>query len=102
MPYQKSLYNLLIPYPDGRTIIFNAFSGALGLFQPDTLQRYHENKLSAEEEQTLVKKGILIPEGTDEKSLISSRSRKRNPSQQGEANSPLDHFGLQCTLLLLL
>ena len=70
MPYQKSLYNLLVPYPDGRTIIFNAFSGALGLFQPDALQRYHENKLSAEEEQTLVKKGILVPEGTDEKSLI--------------------------------
>ncbi len=56
MPYQKSLYNLLVPYPDGRTIIFNAFSGALGLFQPGALQRYHENKLSAEEEQTLVKK----------------------------------------------
>ena len=70
MPYQKSLYNLLVPYPDGRTIIFNAFSGALGLFQPDTLRRYQENKLSAEEEQTLVKKGILVPEGTDEKSLI--------------------------------
>ena len=70
MPYQKSLYNLLVPYPDGRTIIFNAFSSALGLFQPDTLRRYQENKLSAEEEQTLVKKGILVPEGTDEKSLI--------------------------------
>ena len=70
MPYQKSLYNLLVPYPDGRTIIFNAFSGALGLFQPDTLRRYHENKLSAEEEQTLVKKEIL---NSDSFAIVSTR-----------------------------
>ena len=76
MNYKKSLYNLLIPYTNNETIIFNSFSGAIGKFDKDTLNHYEENQFSETEIEILSKKGILIPVDLDEKSKINSDRKK--------------------------
>lgn len=72
MNYKPSQYNLFVPYTDARTIVFNAFSGATGLFDADTMRRYSDGALSPEETDTLVKKGVLVPADCDEKAQIDA------------------------------
>lgn len=76
MNYKKSLYNLLIPYTNNETIIFNSFTGAIGKLDKNTLKHYNENQFSETEIEILSKKGILIPVDLDEKSKINSERKK--------------------------
>lgn len=56
----ESDYNLFIPYDNEHDIVFNTFSGAIGLFDKELVQRFNEGRLSEKETSTLLEKGILI------------------------------------------
>lgn len=66
MKYKKSKYNVFVPYENDETIIFNTYTGAMGKFDKDTLDRYNKNKLTSEEINTLVKKGVFIEKNKKE------------------------------------
>lgn len=70
MDYKKSQYNLFVPYNDSMTIIFNTYSGAIGLFDQETMLRYNTDTLFPEEKELLIKKGVIIPYDRNEKNEI--------------------------------
>ncbi len=65
--YKKSNYNIFVPYKENKTIIYNGLSGAVGIFDDKTLNNYNNDTLSIDEQNILLKKGILIDENFDEK-----------------------------------
>lgn len=70
--FKKSNYNIFVPYDNGDTIVFNPLSGAIGLFDMATLDKYHSNQLNESEINMLKEKGILIPYEYDELEKINS------------------------------
>lgn len=74
MEYKKSNYNFFVPY-NNNTIVFNSFSGAIGLLNEDTYNRYLGDSLSNEEIDMLLKKGILVKNNFDELKLINTDRR---------------------------
>lgn len=66
MHFKKSKFNLFVPYNNNQYIVFNTFSGAIGMFNSDTMQRYENNELSEEEVATLIRKGVYIPSMVNE------------------------------------
>lgn len=56
----SSRYNLFIPYDDQHDIIFNTFSGAIGLFDQDFIKKFRDKRLDVEEISKLLDKGILV------------------------------------------
>ena len=72
MLYKKSLYNVFVEYKNEQTIIFNTLSGAIGIFDRKTLDRYIQENLTIEETEILHKKGILVDVSEDEKVKINS------------------------------
>ena len=65
MAYKRSRYNIFVPYGEN-TILFNPFSGAIGVINPETLERLKTDRCSPEEIELLLKKGVYIPEDFDE------------------------------------
>lgn len=66
MNYNKSKFNIFVPYNNGEMIVFNSLSGALGKMEADVYKHFEDDSLREEEKQLLVKKGILVPEDCDE------------------------------------
>jgi uncharacterized protein len=75
MKYKKSRFNILVPYKNGCTIIFNGFSGAIGLFDKNATERYRKNRLTESEMDALEKKGILVSQERNELDEINSIRR---------------------------
>ena len=69
---KKSNYNIFVPYDDTNIIVFNSFSGAIGLFSTDTKTRFDNNILNPDEIVQLQKKGILIPDDFSEIDQINA------------------------------
>lgn len=69
--YKKSRYNILVPY-NNETIVYNGFSGAIGKFDIDTMERFNNDNLTQQETEILLKKGILIPTDFDEIEAINA------------------------------
>ena len=69
--YKKSQFNIIVPYNKNEYIIFNSLSGALGKFDEDTLNRFNQNKLSNNETNILLEKGILVDSEFDEVKKIN-------------------------------
>ena len=63
---KKSKYNIFIPYNDSTTIIYNSFSGAVGLFDKDALAKYENDSYTDEEFKLLQLKGIYIDNNFNE------------------------------------
>ena len=61
MKYKKSRYNFLIPYKEGKYVIFNSFSGAIGTFNSEIVYKYENNLLVDKEIEVLAEKGIYVP-----------------------------------------
>ena len=70
MEYKPSAYNFFVPYSDSRTIVYNSFSGAIGLFDSVTLERFYSWSLDDTEISTLAQKGVIIPIDYNEKKEI--------------------------------
>lgn len=66
MEYKKSRYNIIVPYKENATIIFNGLSGAIGIFNDEYLKKYKLNLLNSTEIDLLKQKGILVTNDTDE------------------------------------
>ena len=82
--YKKSNYNMLIPYDDEQTIIFNSFSGAVGVFDKETLRQYKSDSIPTSKQEMLIKKGILVKCDFDEKAEMLNDRKMGNddPSRQ--------------------
>lgn len=65
--YRKSKYNIFVKYKNGKTIIFNTLSGAIGLFDEETVKRYFVDNLTSKEINILLEKGVLVKDREDEK-----------------------------------
>ena len=61
-----------MPYNDEEDIIFNTFSGAIGRFRKETLERFNNDNLTDEEIKTLLDEGVLISEDFDEMEKINT------------------------------
>ncbi len=75
MNYTKSKYNIFVPYNSSKTIVFNSFSGAIGLFDNETMEKYNDNSFSNDEISILLAKGIYIPKNFDEKEKMDADRR---------------------------
>lgn len=64
---KKSNYNIFIPIDNNSTIVFNSFSGAVGIFDKNTMDRYETNSFDDAEFTLLKEKGIYIDADFDEK-----------------------------------
>lgn len=63
---KKSKYNLFIPLNESTTIIYNTFSGAVGLFDNDAMKKYYTDSYTEDEFKLLLTKGIYIDNTFDE------------------------------------
>lgn len=68
---KKSRYNIFVPQENGNYIVFNALSGAIGIFDSDTMERFSLGSFSKRETDILISKGILIPSITSELDIIN-------------------------------
>lgn len=71
---KKSDYNLYVPYTDDRVILFNTFTGAIFIVDPELkacLERGDLNSIPDEYRRELKEKGVLIPKEMNEKELYS-------------------------------
>lgn len=71
MNVKKSRYNIFVPLENGKFIVFNSLSGAIGIFDTDTMERFSKNDLTDDEMHVLVCKGILISGTTNELNIIN-------------------------------
>lgn len=71
MNFKKSNYNILVPYKENSTIIFNPLKGSIGRFTNETLERFNKNELTDDEIKILLDKGILIDNDFDELNKIN-------------------------------
>lgn len=69
--YKKSNYNILVPYLNDETIVFNALTGSIGKFDKDTFNRFNSNTLTESEVEILKSKGILVPTSVNEIEMIN-------------------------------
>lgn len=72
MDYKKSDYNFFERRADNETIVFNTVTGAIGIFDDDTLCRFRHDDLSDEETGLLLEKGVLVPIDEDERKKIDN------------------------------
>lgn len=70
MNYKESKYNFWVQYNNG-FIVYNMISGAIGKIEREVKIRLDEMKISDQEKDTLIKKGIIIPQDIDETELIN-------------------------------
>ena len=63
--YKKSKYNIFVPCNDG-TIVFNALTGSIGIFDKNTMDKYKSGQYTLQEMGLLVKKGIFVDKNYDE------------------------------------
>ena len=63
---KKSRFNLIVPYRNGRTIIFNTRSGGIGLFDNEFMDRYESGFMSDSEKEALARRGMLVNPCKDE------------------------------------
>lgn len=84
--YQKSKFNIIVPYKDNENIIFNSFSGAIGKMDNETLNRFNNDNLEESEINTLLKKGILINCDFDELAKVN------NDREKGINNNKVKYF----------
>lgn len=70
MNLKKSKFNVIIPYRDNTSIIFNSLSGAIGKLDEESVSKYKSDLFfdlfDSKELEMLKKKGILIPTDFDE------------------------------------
>lgn len=89
--YKKSRYNIFVPYNDDETIVFNGFTGAIGKFNSDVMERFEKDLLSQEEIEILLKKGIIIPIDYSEIDKINT------DRAEGICNEKVKHFRIWTT-----
>lgn len=89
--YRKSKYNIFVKYKNGKTIIFNTLSGAIGLFDEETVKRYFADNLTSKEINILLEKGVLVKDREDEKKRINS------DRISGIVNPKIKHFRIWTT-----
>lgn len=82
---KKSKYNIFVPHTNG-TIVFNALSGSIGIFDDETLKRFNDNALSDKEISLLLKKGIVVNDDFDEMSKINA------DREEGIKDNKFKHF----------
>lgn len=71
MDVKKSRYNIFVPQENGKYIVFNSLSGAIGIFESDTMERFSSNTLTNEEMNILIRKGIFVSAATNELDIIN-------------------------------
>ena len=69
---KKSRFNLIVPYKDSKTIIFNTRSGGIGLFDKEFMNRYESGTMSVEEKKALAHRGMLVHPCKDELSEVNA------------------------------
>ncbi len=69
---KKSRFNLIVPYRNGRTIIFNTRSGGIGLFDNEFMDRYESGFMSDSEKEALARRGMLVNPCKDELSEVNA------------------------------
>lgn len=84
--YKKSKFNIFVKNDDQDTIVFNALTGALGKFTPQTFERFEQNNLASDQVEMLLKKGILVDADIDELDKINQ------DRIEGINNDKLKHF----------
>lgn len=82
---KKSDYNIFVPMNDDTMIVFNSFSGAVGLFDKSTMARYEADSFDENELKLLKEKGIYIDADFDEK-------QKMFQDRQNSCTSKHDKF----------
>jgi len=72
LSFKKSRYNIVLPYDQNQTIIYNTLSGAIGLMDVETKMRFDTDNLSPHEFNVFKSKGIIIPADYNEKTKVDS------------------------------
>lgn len=73
---KKSKYNIFVPMDEETTIVFNSFSGAVGLFDKDTMRKYDKDSFDDHEFELLQSKGIYVDEAFDEDQKLFDDRKK--------------------------
>lgn len=64
--YSCSIFNLFVPFDDNRTIVYNSFSGCVGLLENNMVDKIKNTSLSDEELNELLKRHFLVNSEFDE------------------------------------
>lgn len=68
---KKSKYNIFVPFAHDKFIVYNPFSGAIGTFDSDTMERFNSDSLTKEETDVLIRKGIYVSSTINEIDIIN-------------------------------